>query len=56
MGTEFLKIKECDEAIDIIQNLFNEQGYQNEFIFSWYKIRIRGIKRYLVTLKRFKGI
>ncbi len=24
MGTEFLKIKECDEAIDIIQNLFNE--------------------------------
>ena len=24
MGTEFLKIKECDEAIDIIQNLFDE--------------------------------
>ena len=24
MGTEFLKIKECDEAIDIIQNLFND--------------------------------
>ena len=24
MGTEFLKITECDEAIDIIQNLFNE--------------------------------
>ena len=24
MGTEFLKIKECDEAIDIIQNLFKE--------------------------------
>ena len=24
MGTEFLKIKECDEAIDIIQDLFNE--------------------------------
>ena len=24
MGTEFLKIKECDEAIEIIQNLFNE--------------------------------
>ena len=24
MGTEFLKIKESDEAIDIIQNLFNE--------------------------------
>ena len=23
MGTEFLKIKECDEAIDIIQELFN---------------------------------
>ncbi len=25
MGTEFLKIKECDEATDIIQNLFNEK-------------------------------
>ena len=24
MGTEFLKIKECDEAIDIIRNLFDE--------------------------------
>lgn len=24
MGTEFLKIKECDEAIDIIQNLFDD--------------------------------
>ena len=24
MGTEFLKIKECDEAIDIIQKLFDE--------------------------------
>ena len=24
MGTEFLKIKECDEAIDIIQELFNK--------------------------------
>ncbi|MBR2557749.1 MAG: molybdopterin molybdenumtransferase MoeA [Methanobrevibacter sp.] len=24
MGTEFLKIKECDEAIDIIQELFDE--------------------------------
>ena len=24
MGTEFLKIKECDEAINIIQNLFDE--------------------------------
>lgn len=24
MGTEFLKIKECDEANDIIQNLFNK--------------------------------
>lgn len=24
MGTEFLKIKECEEAIDIIQNLFDE--------------------------------
>lgn len=24
MGTEFLKIKECDEATDIIQNLFNK--------------------------------
>ena len=24
MGTEFLKIKECDEAIDIIQNLFEK--------------------------------
>ena len=24
MGTEFLKIKECDEAIDIIKNLFDE--------------------------------
>ena len=24
MGTEFLKIKECDEAIDIIQNLLDE--------------------------------
>ena len=24
MGTEFLKIKECDEAIDIIQKLFSE--------------------------------
>ena len=24
MGTEFLKIKECDEAIDIIQGLFDE--------------------------------
>ncbi|WP_432644419.1 molybdenum cofactor synthesis domain-containing protein [Methanobrevibacter sp.] len=25
MGTEFLKIKECDEASDIIQDLFNEK-------------------------------
>ncbi len=25
MGTEFLKIKECDEATDIIQNLFSEK-------------------------------
>lgn len=25
MGTEFLKIKECDEATDIIQKLFNEK-------------------------------
>ena len=24
MGTEFLKIKECEEAIDIIQELFDE--------------------------------
>ena len=24
MGTEFLKIKECDEAIEIIQGLFDK--------------------------------
>ncbi|MGN0176410.1 MAG: gephyrin-like molybdotransferase Glp [Methanobrevibacter sp.] len=34
MGTEFLKIKECDEASDIIQDLFNEKlNQQSEEIF-----------------------
>ena len=33
MGTEFLKIKECDEAIDIIQKLFDENlNYESEEI------------------------
>ena len=56
MGTEFLKIKECDEAIDIIQELFDENlKPQSEEIDVGETVKVLNIKGAHIIVEKSKG-